>query len=83
MKSWKLDKQSWALVNCHLFSSEVVFWAVLKDFEFTFTDLLFLLIEGTVNSELKILQNGSKYHFWGKRTTIYRKETQRLVSIDP
>ena len=35
MKSLKLDKLSWALVNCHLFASEVVFWAVLKDFEFT------------------------------------------------
>ena len=31
------------------------------------------LIRGTVNSELKILQNRSKYHLSVKRTTIYRR----------
>ena len=31
------------------------------------------VLRGTVNSELKILQNRSKYHFWGKGKTIYRR----------
>ena len=36
------------------------------------TTFVFLL-RGTVNSELKILLNGSKYHYGCKKTTIYGK----------
>ena len=32
-----------------------------------------LLLRGTVYSELKIIQNRSKYRFSGKRTTTYRR----------
>ena len=40
----------------------------------TIDSTLVLLLRGTVNSALKILQNGSKYHFGGKRTTNYHKK---------
>ena len=40
-------------VNCRPFASEVVFWAILKNFEIA-------------------VYCSPKYHFWGKRTTIYR-----------
>ena len=34
---------------------------------------LVLQLLGTVNGELKLLQNCSKKRFWGKRTTIYHR----------
>ena len=49
---------------------------------------LVLQLLGTVNGELKLLQNRSKKRFWGKRTTIYHKQgimiyihSQRYIAI--
>ena len=35
---------------------------------------LVLLLYGTVNCELKFIQNRSKNRFWGKRTTIHHRQ---------
>ena len=35
---------------------------------------LVLLLYGTVNGELKFIQNRSKNRFWGKRTTIHHRQ---------
>ena len=43
------------------------------------TTLVFLL-RGTVNSELKILQNGSKYHYWQKDDNL-RQVNQHNVYL--
>ena len=48
---------------------------VLEPFEKK--DSSHVLLLGTVNGELKILQNCSKNRFWGKRMTTYRRWQQQ------
>ena len=43
---------------------------------------LVFLLRGTVNSKLKILQNGSKYHFLGKTTSKAKGQQFILFIID-
>ena len=57
--------------------SNVIFWGniapALGPFQNKNSSFVLLLL-GTVNSELKLLQNGSKNRFWGKRTTIIHRQ---------
>ena len=52
----------------------------LSDFEWIwvlrwlFHKMEVLLLYGTVNGELKFIQNRSKNRFWGKRTTIHHRQ---------
>ena len=57
---------------------------ILEDFESSPFTVPLKKVRGKVDSELKILQKRSKYHFRGKgRQCIIGKAIQHLCSIDP
>ena len=76
---WDGTRRSVNLSTCLLQSLKEEQWdllgedcsgaGVLQDMDST----LVLLLLGTVNGELKILQNRAQNRFLGKRTTIYRR----------
>ena len=57
---------------------------ILEDFESSPFNVPLNRVRDKVDSELKTLQNRSKYHFWGKGwQCIIGKARQHLNSIDP
>ena len=74
---WKVREESWIFwpLCCEVWKrSDAILGGkiapALEPFQNKDSSLV-LLLYGTVNGELKFIQNRSKNRFWGKRTTIH------------
>ena len=77
---WKVREESWIFwpLCCKVWKrSDAILGGkiapALEPFQNKDSSLV-LLLYGTVNGELKFIQNRSKNHFWGKRTTIDHRQ---------